>query len=190
MTRRLSLSFALPLVLLASPALAHVGYHSAMSFADGVLHPLNGVDHLLAAFAVGLWASLAGNRQPLVWPLTFVGVMTLAVIAGANGAAMPFMEVAIALSVAALGALIVFAVRAPLAIGAVAIALFAAVHGYAHGVEGGASMPYLAGLVAMTAALHIAGYGFGYLTLRAGRPLLARVAGGAIAAAGVALLVV
>ena len=37
------------------PALAHPG-HVEMGFADGMLHPLTGIDHLLALLAAGIWS--------------------------------------------------------------------------------------------------------------------------------------
>ncbi len=58
------------LILLPLPALAHTG-HDAGGFASGLLHPLTGSDHLLAMFAVGLWAaSLGGRSGPCRWPLS------------------------------------------------------------------------------------------------------------------------
>ena len=38
----------------SSAALAHIGDHSHMSFAQGLAHPLTGLDHILAMVAVGL----------------------------------------------------------------------------------------------------------------------------------------
>ncbi len=72
------------LVLGASPALAHPGHGSAVSFAAGVAHPLSGLDHIAVMVAVGLWAALKGGRALWVWPAAFVGVM---LIGGALGMA-------------------------------------------------------------------------------------------------------
>ncbi|WP_260436657.1 HupE/UreJ family protein, partial [Pseudomonas aeruginosa] len=46
------------LALLAAPALAfaHPG-HGEHGLVAGLAHPLTGLDHLLAMFAVGLWAA-------------------------------------------------------------------------------------------------------------------------------------
>ena len=174
-------------ILAPAAASAHVDVGHVDTVAAGVAHPLSGLDHLLAAFAVGLWATLVGYRRPLIWPAIFVLVMAAATIAGAEGVRVPLIEPAIAGSVVALGLLIVFAVKAPLALGGVLIALFALVQGQAHGAEGGAALPYLAGLMIATAALHVAGVAAGRLAL-AERPLLARAAGAAIAAVGVFLM--
>lgn len=156
---------------------------------DGVLHPLNGLDHLLAAFAVGLWAVLSGMRRPWLVPLAFVATMAAATVFGASGVSLPRGEGMIAASVMALGLLCLFAPRLPVALGMALAAVFAVAHGYAHGVEGDASASYLVGLLASTAALHLAGMVSGYLALATERPALGRLAGAVIAVAGVYVLI-
>jgi urease accessory protein len=187
--KKITSVLAAAFALSATPALAHVGVGDVHDFSGGLLHPLSGLDHMLAALAVGLWAALAGSRQPFVWPAVFVGTMTLATFAGAAGFHLPFGEPAIAGSVLALGLLIALMVRASAWVGAVLIAAFAVVHGHAHGAEGGAALPYLAGLMVATAVLHVAGVATGRLAVTWNVPVLARGAGGLIAAAGVAMLV-
>ena len=34
-----------------------------MGFAEGLVHPFTGLDHMLAMVAVGLWASQIGGRR-------------------------------------------------------------------------------------------------------------------------------
>jgi urease accessory protein len=182
-----STAAVLALALSATPAFAHVGVGDVHSFDGGLLHPLSGLDHTLAAFAVGFWAALAGSRQPFVWPLVFVGVMAIATLAGAAGLHLPFGEPAIAGSVLALGLLIALMVRASTWVGAVLIAVFAVVHGHAHGSEGGAALPYLAGLMVSTAGLHVAGVLAGRAATEMEVPALARGAGGLIAVAGLVM---
>jgi len=177
------------LLLMSAPAFAHVGPGAVHDFSAGALHPLSGLDHLLAAFAVGLWGILAGGRKAIIWPLTFVGVMTLATFIGAAGVALPFVEAGIAITVVALGVLLVGAVSLPTLGGSALIAAFAFVHGYAHGSEGGVAWPYLAGLVTATALLHGTGLVTAATALRLHRPALIRAAGAVIAVAGVVLLV-
>lgn len=50
---------------IAQSALAHTGHdaHTAGGFAAGFLHPITGIDHLLAMVAVGLLAVRAGARS-------------------------------------------------------------------------------------------------------------------------------
>lgn len=175
---------------LAGPALAHTGVGAVHGFGAGLLHPLFGVDHVLAMVAVGLWAGLTGGRARLAYPLAFVGMMVLSGLWGMSGAALPGVEIGIAVSVVVLGLAIALRATPPLAAGAAACAIFAIFHGHAHGAElpqASSGLGYALGFVLATAALHGAGLWLaGLLAARA--PLLARVAGGGLALAGVAIL--
>jgi urease accessory protein len=176
--------------VLAGPALAHTGVGAVHGFGAGLLHPLFGVDHVLAMVSVGLWAGLTGGRARFAYPLAFVGMMVLSGLWGMSGAALPGVEIGIAVSVVVLGLAIALRATPPLAAGAAACAIFAIFHGHAHGAElpqGSSGLGYALGFVLATAALHGAGLGLaGLLAARA--PLLARVAGGGLALAGVAIL--
>ncbi len=175
---------------LAGPALAHTGVGAVHGFGAGLMHPLFGLDHVLAMVAVGLWAGLTGGRARLAYPLAFVGMMVLSGLWGMSGAALPGVEIGIAVSVVVLGLAIALRATPPLAAGAAACAIFAIFHGHAHGAElpqGASGLGYGLGFVLATAALHGAGLALaGLLATRA--PLLARVAGGGLALAGVAIL--
>ena len=175
---------------LAGPALAHTGAGAVHGFGAGLMHPLFGVDHVLAMVAVGLWAGLTGGRARFAYPLAFVGMMVLAGLWGMSGSSLPGVEIGIAVSVVVLGLAIALRATPPLAAGAAACAIFAVFHGHAHGAElpqGASGLGYALGFVLATAALHGAGLGLaGLLAARA--PLLARVAGGGLALAGVAIL--
>lgn len=175
---------------LAGPALAHTGAGAVHGFGAGLMHPLFGVDHVLAMVAVGLWAGLTGGRARFAYPLAFVGMMVLAGLWGMSGSSLPGVEIGIAVSVVVLGLAIALRATPPLAAGAAACAIFAIFHGHAHGAElpqGASGVGYALGFVLATAALHGAGLGLaGLLAARA--PLLARVAGGGLALAGVAIL--
>ena len=175
---------------LAGPALAHTGAGAVHGFGAGLMHPLFGVDHVLAMVAVGLWAGLTGGRARFAYPLAFVGMMVLAGLWGMSGSSLPGVEIGIAVSVVVLGLAIALRATPPLAAGASACAIFAIFHGHAHGAElpqGASGLGYALGFVLATAALHGAGLALaGLLAARA--PLLARVAGGGLALAGVAIL--
>src|SRR3954447_22713570 len=95
----------------SSAALAHVGDHSHMGFAEGLLHPFSGLDHVLAMVAVGLWASQLGGRALWVLPLTFSVVMALGAAFGVSGVALPWIEIGIAGSVMVLGGAVALALR-------------------------------------------------------------------------------
>ena len=174
----------------AGPALAHTGVGAVHGFGAGLLHPLFGLDHVLAMVAVGLWAGLTGGRARYAYPLAFVAMMILAGLWGMSGAQLPGVEIGIAVSVVVLGLAIALRAAPPLAAGAAACAIFAIFHGHAHGAEppdGASGLSYAIGFVLATAALHGAGLGLaGLLAARA--PLLARVAGGGLALAGLAIL--
>ncbi|MDH4559330.1 HupE/UreJ family protein [Pseudomonas sp. BN417] len=181
--------FAIALFLTPAMAFAHAG-HDHSGLMAGVAHPVTGLDHLLAMLAVGLWAAQQQGSARWVLPLTFVGTMLLGGLAGFAGLEMPLMETGIAGSVLALGLLVAVAMRPPLRLAAGLTALFALPHGVAHGLE----LPeltspwgYAAGFVAVTAALHAAGYGLVRALPQAAAPLV-RIAGGASAGAGVWLL--
>lgn len=183
---------ALVTLVAAAPALAHPGHGAEGGFAHGVFHPLTGIDHLLAMVAVGFWASQLGGKARFALPAAFVAVM----IAGGLSAGLFFfghgVEYGIALSVVALGALIAFTVRMPMVAGAVLVAGFGFLHGQAHGHEmplGAGPLAYGAGFVLATAMLHGLGLVLGRLLEGASSARLARIGGGAVAAAGLVLLV-
>jgi len=183
---------AAALAVLPTAAFAHVGDHSHMSFAEGLTHPFTGLDHMLAMVAVGLWASQIGGRALWLLPLTFPAVMGAGAALGFGGAALPWVEVGIAVSVLVLGAAVALRARPSLAVSVPLIAAFAALHGYSHGVELPASasaLTYAGGFVAATLALHLMGIAFGLAANRMPVRFVARAGGGAIACIGLALLV-
>jgi urease accessory protein len=159
-------------------------------FGFGLLHPLFGLDHVLAMVAVGLWAGLVGGKARFTYPAAFVAMMVLAGLWGMSGAELRGVEIGIAVSVVVLGLAIALNLTPPLAAGTAACAIFAIFHGHAHGAElpdGASGLGYAIGFVLATAALHGAGLGLAAV-LAARAPLLARVAGGGLALAGVAIL--
>ncbi|KAB2920491.1 MAG: HupE/UreJ family protein [Hyphomicrobiaceae bacterium] len=178
------ISTAIATSILTTPALAHTGVGHTHGLFAGLAHPIAGVDHLLAMLAVGIWSALV-MRQRRVWaaPAAFVLAMLAGAALGVAGVALPQVEAGIALSVVALGLMILTRVEMPVAAGAVLAALFALYHGHAHGSEAtGAVAAYMAGFAATTATLHIVGIGLGWLLARAS--YAPRIVGAAIAAFG------
>lgn len=178
-------------VLASSPAFAHTGGTIGAGLASGFVHPFSGLDHLLAMIAVGLWAAQSGGRAVWLLPIAFPAAMALGAVAGVAGVALPAVEVGIALSVLALGALVAFAVRLPALGGAALVAVFAVLHGHAHGAEVPAAadtIAYGAGFILATALLHLIGIGLGLALKSPQAARGVRVGGAAIAAAGVALI--
>lgn len=178
-------------LLLPAAALAHPG-HSVTdgAFAGGLLHPLTGLDHLLAMVAVGLWAALCGGRALWALPVAFLMAMLAGFGLGAGGVALPAVEPVILASVIVLGALVALAARLPVVAAAALVALFGLAHGHAHGTEGPAAglVAYVAGFGLATAGLHAAGLGLGLAFAQARHATAARVMGGAAALTGVALV--
>ena len=178
-------------LIVPSLAHAHVGVGETSGFLHGMGHPLNGLDHICAMIAVGLWAAQMGGRSIWAVPLTFVGVMALGGFLGAVGVNLPFVEMGIVISVLALGVLVAASVRLPLAASVIIVGLFAAFHGHAHGAaipETASGLAYAAGFIIATALLHALGIGLGITIQRLARPQVVRFAGIAIALCGGYLL--
>ena len=191
--RRVTAARLAPLLLLClpAPALAHTGENVAAGLLSGFLHPLTGIDHLLAMVAVGIWGTQLG--RPAIWllPLTFPLVMSVGGVLGVRGAPLPAVEVGVAGSAAVLGLMILLAARPPVAVAAIIVGAFAIFHGHAHGTElPGAADPlaYGAGFVLVTGLLHAAGIAIGLLDRWPAGALALRGAGAVIGAVGVYLL--
>jgi urease accessory protein len=180
-------------LLLAAPnaALAHTGLGHAFGFSAGFAHPLGGLDHLLAMFAVGLLAAQIGARAIWLVPATFVSVMILGALVGMAGATLPGAEYGILLSVIAIALPVALALGMPTGLAMALVGVFAVFHGYAHGAEvpGDAhSGTYVAGFALATALIHAAGVSLGLLLGRVAAGSLAlRVSGAAIVLVGCAL---
>lgn len=185
---------AAPLALLPSLALAHPGHGEAIGFSHGFLHPISGVDHILAMVLVGIFAWQLGGRALWAVPATFVAVMALGGALGMSGIAVPFVEIGIGLSVVVLGAIVALGVKAPVAVAMSVVGLFAVFHGHAHGAEmpeDAAGLAYGAGFMLATALLHLAGIAIGFGIGKAGEkygPAVTRTVGGIAALAGMGLL--
>jgi urease accessory protein len=171
------------LVLLPGLASAHVLLGTSHGLKDGFLHPLTGWDHLLAMFAVGLWAAQHRGRAMWLIPSSFLSVMVLGGMLGLAGVALPGADLAIALSVLALGGLVATMTRFRPSLSMTVVGLFALFHGYAHGHEmpaAAGALTFSIGFVLSTAMLHGLGIAAG-LGLRQ-QPRVLRWAGAAIAA--------
>jgi len=177
-------------VLLATPALAHTG-EDVGGLMSGFMHPIGGLDHVVAMVAVGLWGGILG--KPAIWqlPIVFPVVMALAGALGVMGVPIPGVEVGIAVSGIVLGLAVLFLVKAPLAIAATLVGVFAIFHGHAHGTELPEAvnpLAYAVGFVVATGVLHLVGIAFGLLMVRPAGVVAVRAAGAAIAVAGAAFL--
>ncbi len=176
-------------LLLPGVALAHPGH--ASGFIGGLVHPLTGIDHLLAMAAVGWWAASAPIRRWWAVPLTFATCTLGGALLGRSGAlALPGCEAMIALSLIVFGGLLVTRQALTLGMACALAGLLALFHGQAHGAEmprTAAGSAWLAGMVLATAALHVGGALAGRLATRHAR-WLTRAVGAGTALTGLALL--
>ena len=145
-------------------ALAHTTESATGGLVSGLLHPVQGLDHLLAMVAVGVWGAFLG--RPLIWalPVVFPLLMVIGGVLGIAEVPVPSVEAGIAFSVVLLGAAILAAWRAPLAAAVALVAVFGVLHGHAHGTElpeAASPAAYSAGFVIATGLLHLAGIALG-----------------------------
>jgi len=157
------------LLVLPGLAWAHASSGEAGGLLRGMLHPLGGLDHLLAMVAVGVWAAQCRGRAVWVLPVAFLAMMAAGGFLGTPGAPGGFAEAGVALSVVVLGLLVARAVRLPSTAGAAIVAVFAVFHGLAHGAEMPADVSgwaYGAGFLVATAFLHAVGIALALLVRR------------------------
>lgn len=181
----------LVLLLTAPIALAHTGDGITGGFLSGLTHPIFGWDHVVAMVAVGLWGAVLGHPAIWILPIVFPLVMALGAALGVAGIPVPFIEAGIALSGVVLGLLIVFLIKAPMAIAAILVGLFSIFHGHAHGTElpeAANPIAYAIGFVIATGLLHVGGILFGTLMASDMGKMAVRAGGGVIALVGAAFL--
>ncbi len=154
--KRLSTVIAVALAgtLSAGGAFAHhpMGGKMPSTMGEGLLsgigHPILGLDHLAFVIAVGVAAIALGSRFLL--PLAFIVATLFGTGLHVMAVDLPAVELAISLSVLAVGALLMFSVSAPLTVIAVLFAVAGLFHGHAYGeaIFGAEATPmvaYLAG---------------------------------------------
>ena len=147
------------LVLAPSLAQAHSIHMTIADWQTGFFHPLQGLDHVCAMLAVGLWAAQLRGQLWLL-PLTFVTVMVLGGLTGARGLTLDHAETIILLSGLVLSVLAVKKINFNSRINMLIVAFFAFFHGYAHGAEISTSaefLPYSLGFITATSLLHLTG---------------------------------
>lgn len=189
----LALLVLAPLLLLVTTSVAwgHPGHghdHGSMGFWAGLLHPITGLDHLLAAMAVGAWASVLGGSARWQMPAAFLVAMLggAAVVGGGSIGVMS------AVTVIALGLLLGVAVDLSRAAALVLVALFGVIHGASH-LAGGAGLSaqtllYVGAMLVTTAALHGAGVAMAHRFFESTSRVAPRWAGGVVTVAGVLLV--
>jgi urease accessory protein len=187
------------LALSATNAAAHhvMGGRMPATFMDGLLsglgHPIIGIDHFAAVVAVGCLACMHKAGPTLV--IGFIAAMMAGVALHLHGASLPAAELLVAITVIALGALLVGNRQMPTAPMLTLFALVGLVHGYAlgesiYGAEPTPIYAYLIGLAVVQCAIALVamkiarGFADEPATLS---PL--RLVGAGIAGVGLAVLV-
>jgi urease accessory protein len=170
---------------------AHTETGTVGGFVSGFLHPLTGLDHIVAMVAVGLWGAFLGPPAMWLLPVVFPVVMAVGGAMGVLGVPLPGVETGIALSGIVLGFMVAFSARPPLWVAAVIVGFFAIFHGHAHGAElpeSANAVTYAVGFVISTGLLHLSGIAFGLLVRWPWGRVLVRAGGAAIAVVGFGFL--
>ena len=195
MSRLARAALATALTLVPSLAFAHVGVGDTHGFAHGFMHPIGGLDHVLAMVGVGLFAARLGGRALWLVPLAFVAMMGVGGAIGMAGIGLPHVEIGIAASVIVLGLAVALQLGMPVAAAMAMVGLFAVFHGHAHGAEmpaDAAGLSYGAGFILAAALLHGTGLALGLTLSRLATTPVSKIAlrlgGGAMALAGFGLL--
>ena len=185
------IAFLAALALAAAPARAHGVSGHGGDFVAGLLHPISGLDHVVAMVAVGLWGAVLG--PPALWllPVAFPIVMALGGCLGLLGVAIPGVEIGIAVSGMVLGLLVLFEIRPPLVLAAAIVSAFALFHGHAHGTElpaNGNPFLYSLAFVIATGLLHLLGILLGETRRWPGGRRFVQIAGAGVALVGLGFL--
>jgi urease accessory protein len=180
------LLIATGLMVTATAASAHAGHDAGSGFTSGLLHPMLGLDHLLAMAAIGFWSVRQSATLKNSTPLFLIGGMILGAGIGFSGMPIPGVETGIALTVMLAGVLIATLARLPTAVGGSLVAAFMMFHGYAHAAEmplGAHFAAYTAGFAATTVAIAFVGRGLGALLLTSDS-LISRAIGAGLVGGG------
>lgn len=150
--------------LLATPVMAHTGQTHLSGLANGFLHPILGLDHILAMIAVGLLVSQRKGKVAASLPAVFIVMMLAGAAVGMSALSIPFAEQGIIGSVIMLGAVLAAGHRISNLVAATLVGLFASFHGIAHIMEipaNASGIVYACGFSITTIALIASGFVLG-----------------------------
>jgi urease accessory protein len=144
----------------SATAYAHGAHGAASSFSAGFAHPFSGLDHAFAMIAIGVFAAQARFATGLgVAGATWVALVAGTLFAGSVAAA-PFFEALVAMSVCALGLLLLGRRGVVPAFSLACIVLFAFAHGAIHAIEQPvefSNIGYVGGVLVASIVLQAAG---------------------------------
>lgn len=158
---------ATALLIPVMPVQAHTGIGMTEGYANGFLHPLMGIDHLLTMLGIGLWGRILGGSSRWLLPAVFLIMMTCGAAVNFADFYVKSAETGISASVLILG-LILCLDRSTQKGWALALVTLSAVgHGYMHAEEidaGIDALSYLSGFLSSTTLLLFFGASFGFLS--------------------------
>lgn len=149
-----------PLVLLVSPlAVAHSGGANVAGLADGFMHTVTGLDHMLIAVAAGFWAARSGDHGvPDV--MHFLLLLLAGVLLGIVSVQFPQLQLETLLVIGVTMMFFALAIVAPQYFGYIFFGGFALCQGIGHMLEipaAAAATGYVLGLMLSTALLMMIG---------------------------------
>jgi len=178
---------AAALALAPAAAWAHADAHPGGGFVAGFLHPIGGLDHVVAMVAVGLWGAVLGPPAIWVLPVAFPLVMAFGGLLGLLGVPIPGVEIGIAISGLVMGLMVLCELRPPPWLAALMVCAFAVFHGHAHGAElpaGSNALLYSLAFVIATGLLHLLGIALGETRRWPGGRRFVQGSGGVVALVG------
>lgn len=186
---------SLPALAFTHPGHGHHHHQEGLGLIEGLLHPITGVDHLLAALLIGAIAYHLGGQRRWELPAAFVGALLLGALLSLGGLALPAVHLFSAATVLLLGLFLAASLKFPRKAALAAASLFGLFHGGAHFETLSAfslsTALYAGALILSTALLHTGGY---FLAKRffstADNPPApsSRFAGAAVACAGLVMI--
>jgi len=149
-----------PIMLLVSPfALAHSGVVHGAGLADGFMHPVTGLDHLLMVVLAGFWAGRSGDHGvPDV--MYFLALFLGGILLGYCCLLFPQLQLSTVLIVLLTVAFVAASIAAPRYLAYIFFGGFAVYHGVVHMLEMPApatAAGYMIGLFFSTGLLLILG---------------------------------
>ena len=151
--RSLSVMLLAPVILMLSPfALAHTGGGHMAGLADGFMHPVTGLDHLLIAIAAGFWAGRRGDHG-VTGMVYFLLLLLAGVLLGSCCVLFPQLQLSTILVVLLTVVFVAASIAAPQYFAYIFFGGFAVYHGIVHMLEMPApvtAMSYVIGLLFST----------------------------------------
>jgi len=151
--RSLSVMLLAPVILMLSPfALAHTGGGHMAGLADGFMHPVTGLDHLLIAIAAGFWAGRRGDHG-VTGMVYFLSLLLAGVLLGSCCVLFPQLQLSTILVVLLTVVFVAASVAVPQYFAYIFFGGFAVYHGIVHMLAmpvTAAAMSYVIGLLLST----------------------------------------